>query len=68
MGGGWFYRARKQSQWSVTLDGKHSGNDEKSIWEVNIHRDGKRYGFVTNDSRFLDEEYIIDLLGTVDIR
>lgn len=45
-----------------------SGNDEKSVWEVNIHRDGKRYGFVTNDSRFLDEEYIIDLLGTIDIR
>ena len=45
-----------------------SGNDGKFVWEVNIHREGKRYGFVTNDNRFLDEDYIIDLLSTIDIR
>lgn len=38
------------------------------IIHVQIIRDGKIYGFSTNDDRFDDENYLIDLLGTIEIR
>lgn len=42
--------------------------EDKTITQVTITRDGKLYGFMTNDSRFKDEEYLIDIIGTIDIR
>ena len=42
--------------------------EDKVIIEVSIIRDGKRYGFTTNDSRFNDDEYLIDILGTIEIK
>ena len=43
------------------------------IWNINkttqvtIIRDDRMYGFYTNDKRFLDEEYLKDILGTIEI-
>ncbi len=42
--------------------------DDVQITQVTILRDGKSYGFLTNDQRFKDENYLIDLLGTIEIR
>lgn len=36
--------------------------------EVIIIRDGKRYGFLTNIEKFQNEDYLIDILGTIEIR
>lgn len=41
--------------------------DNRRVTQVTILRDGKVYGFLTNDSRFEDESYMIDLIGTIEI-
>lgn len=42
--------------------------DGKQTTQVTIIRDGKVYGFLTNDQRFKDEVYMIDLIGTIEIK
>jgi len=41
--------------------------DNIQITQVTILRDGKMYGFTTNDQRFSNDEYLIDILGTIEI-
>ena len=43
----------------------HIGNNE--VYQVSIIQDGKVYGFYTNDLRFSDENYVIGLIGTMEI-
>ena len=42
--------------------------DDVQITQITLLRDGKSYGFLTNDQRFKDENYLIDLIGTIEIR
>lgn len=42
--------------------------DDLQITQVTILRDGESYSFVTNDQRFKDENYLIDILGTIEIK
>ena len=42
--------------------------DDEKTTEVTLIRDGKIYGFLTNDSRFKDDKYLIDLVGTIEIK
>ena len=39
---------------------------EKPAVEVEVFHNNKRYGFLTNDKRFLDENYLTDIVGTID--
>ena len=41
--------------------------DGITVTQVTILRDGRRYGFVTTDPRFADEDFLIDLIGTIEI-
>lgn len=43
-----------------------SKSKDKVITEVSLIRDNKRYGFLTNDQRFIDNDYLINLLGTIE--
>ena len=38
-----------------------------TVTQVTIIRDGRRYGFVTTDPRFANEDFLIDLIGTIEI-
>ena len=42
--------------------------EDKIITQITITRDGKLYGFMTNDERFNDENYLIDLISTIEIK
>ena len=42
--------------------------DDEQTTQVTLIRDGKIYGFLTNDSRFKDDKYLIDLVGTIEIK
>ena len=42
--------------------------DDKQITQITLLRDGKAYGFLTNDQRFKDENYLVDLIGTIEIK
>ncbi len=46
------------------------GTDDNNvkIYSVGIMRDGREYGFVSNDPRFGNIDYLIDLIGTIEIR
>ena len=39
------------------------GND---VVEVELFHNNKRYGFFTDDKRFLDDNYLIDIIGTIE--
>ena len=58
----------------IVINGDYQGyifkiiKDNDQITQVTIIRDGKTYGFMTNDPRFKEENYLIDLLGTIEIR
>ena len=39
-----------------------------TVTQVTIIRDGKTFGFLTNDPRFANEDFLIDLIGTIEIR
>ena len=39
---------------------------DNNVIQVSIIRDDKIYGFYTNDGRFQDETYLIDILGTIE--
>ncbi len=39
-----------------------------TVTEVSIIKYGRRFGFVTNDPRFAKEDFLIDLIGTIEIR
>lgn len=58
----------------IIIKGDYSGyilkisHEDNTYFDVYIIKDGKRYGFFTNDSRFNDEDYLVDLLGTVEIK
>ena len=41
--------------------------DDVSVYTCSILRDGKEYGFITNDPRFNNLDYFIDLIGTIEI-
>lgn len=43
-----------------------SKSKDKFITEVSLIRDNKRYGFLTNNQKFKDNDYLIDLLGTIE--
>ena len=43
-------------------------NNNKQIIQVTILRDNKSYSFIANDTRLMDDNYLIDLLGTIEIR
>lgn len=42
--------------------------DNITATQVTIIKYGRRFGFVTNDPRFANEEFLIDLIGTIEIR
>lgn len=42
--------------------------DDEQVTQITLLRDGKSYGFLTNDQRFKDENYLIDLIGTIEIK
>ena len=42
--------------------------DGQQTTQVTLIRDGKIYGFLTNDSRFKNEDYLIDIVGTIEIK
>jgi len=58
----------------IVINGDYQGyifkiiKDNKQVTQVTIIRDGKTYGFMTNDPKFKEEKYLTDLLGTIDIR
>ena len=37
-----------------------------SVVEIEIVHNDKEYGFLTNDPRFLNEDYLVDIIGTID--
>ena len=37
------------------------------IVEVHIYKNGKRYGFMTNDERFHDDEFLKEMISTIEI-
>lgn len=37
------------------------------VVEVHIYKNGKRYGFLTNDERFFDEEFLKEMISTIEI-
>ena len=39
----------------------------KDVTQINIIDDAKVYGFYTNDERFLDNSYLKDIIGTIEI-
>lgn len=42
--------------------------DYKSkVIEVHIYKNGKRYGFLTNDERFYNEDYLKEMISTIEI-
>ena len=43
------------------------GNSTASAVEVEITYNNKRYGFITNDKRFLDDDYLTDIISTIEI-
>ena len=43
-------------------------NEDGYAYEVSILRDGKIYNIITNDQRFANEDYMIDLISTIEIR
>ena len=58
----------------IVINGDYQGyvfkiiKDDKILIQVTIIRDGKTYGFMTNDPKFKEENYLINLLGTIEIR
>ena len=58
----------------IIIKGDYSGYilktkiEDKLITEVSIIKDGKRFGFLTNNQKFDDINYLIDIIGTIDIR
>ena len=58
----------------IILKGDYQGyvfkifKDEMQSTQITILRDGEVYGLVTNDPRFKDDDYLIDIIGTIDIR
>jgi transcriptional regulator with XRE-family HTH domain len=58
----------------IIIKGDYTGyiikliNEDKQLTQVTIIRDDKSYGFITNDPRLKDEDYLIDLIGTIEIR
>ena len=58
----------------MSIKGDYEGMIQKIFSENNliiniqIIRDGKIYGFSTNDELFNNEEYLIDLIGTIEIK
>ena len=43
-----------------------SKSKDKVITEVSLIRDNKRYGFLTNNQKFKDNNYLVDLLSTIE--
>ena len=41
--------------------------DDISVFHITIIDNGKRYGILTNDPRFKDESFVIDLISTIEI-
>ena len=39
-----------------------------TVTEVSIIKYGRRFGFVTTDPRFANDEFLIDLIGTIEIK
>lgn len=58
----------------ILINGDYHGyilkmiKDGKQVTQVTILRDGESYGFLTNDQRFKDENYLIDIIGTIEIK
>ena len=58
----------------IILKGDYQGyvfkifNDDLQITQITILRDGETYGLLTNDQRFKDENYLIDIIGTIEIK
>ena len=58
----------------IILKGDYQGyvfkifKDDMQSTQITILRDGEVYGLVTNDPRFKDDDYLIDIIGTIDIR
>ena len=58
----------------IILKGDYQGyvfkifKDDMQSTQITILRDGEVYGLVTNDLRFKDDDYLIDIIGTIDIR
>lgn len=43
----------------------HAGTkDDVDVYEISIIKDGKRYAMITNDPRFKDESFMIDLISS----
>ena len=57
----------------VIIDGDYQGyilkniNGKNQITQITIINDGKAYGIFTNDPKFKNEDYIIDLVSTINI-
>jgi len=57
----------------VIIDGDYQGyilkniNGKNQVTQISIIQDGKVYGIFTNDPKFKNEDYIIDLIGTINI-
>ena len=58
----------------IILKGDYQGyvfkifKDDIQITQITILRDGKTYGLLTNDQRFKDEKYLINIIGTIEIK
>ena len=63
----------KIAGWTI-LEGDINGyimnvgtKDDISVFHITIIDNGKRYGILTNDPRFKDESFVIDLISTIEI-
>ena len=43
-------------------------NNKQQTTQVTLIRDKKTYGFLTNDQRFANDDYLIDIIGTIEIK
>ena len=43
-------------------------NNKQQTTQVTLIRDKKTYGFLTNDQRFTNDDYLIDIIGTIEIK
>ncbi len=58
----------------IILKGDYQGyvfkifKDGLQVTQITILRDGETFGLLTNDQRFKDDNYIIDIIGTIEIQ
>ena len=58
----------------IILKGDYQGyvfkifKDGLQVTQITILRDGETFGLLTKDQRFKDDNYIIDIIGTIEIQ